>query len=128
MKAPKRCALAKVRFIAPGAIWFLVLGTIQPSLAAEPAPAGRPNILWIIADDLGVELGCYGTPLMRRLNIDRLAQEGARFTRCFTTAPVCSPSRSALMSGMYQTAINAHDHRGMTTLRPDVKPITEYFR
>src|SRR5437667_12339625 len=91
------------------------------SPAAEKS--SRPNIVWIIADDLGVELGCYGTPLMRTPNIDKLASQGARFTRCFTTAPVCSPSRSAIMTGMYQTAINAHDHRSMTTLTPDVKPI-----
>jgi N-sulfoglucosamine sulfohydrolase len=88
----------------------------------------RPNILWIMTDDMGVELGCYGTPHMRTPNIDRLAKEGARFTRCFTTAPVCSPSRSAIMTGMYQTSINAHHHRSMTTLPKGVRPITELFR
>lgn len=128
MRAPKWSAVARAVCLAQGAIWLMVFGSIQPSLAAESAPSRRPNILWIIADDLGVELGCYGTPLMRTPNIDRLAQEGARFTRCFTTAPVCSPSRSALMTGMYQTAINAHDHRSMTTLPPGVATITDYFR
>src|SRR5437773_8043725 len=110
--------------LSAAAIFRLLL--CGASVAAE-APV-HPNSLWIIADDLGVELGCYGTPLMRTPNIDKLASQGARFTRCFTTAPVCSPSRSALMTGMYQTTINAHDHRSMTTLPPDVKPITEYFR
>src|ERR1041385_4164736 len=128
MRAPKWSAVARAVCLAQGAIWLMVFGSIQPSLAAESAPSRRPNILCIIADDLGVELGCYGTPLMRTPNIDRLAQEGARFTRCFTTAPVCSPSRSALMTGMYQTAINAHDHRSMTTLPPEVKPTTDHFR
>jgi len=65
---------------------------------------------------------------MRTPSIDKLARQGARFTRCFTTAPVCSPSRSALMTGMYQTTINAHDHRSMTNLPTGVKPITDYFR
>jgi arylsulfatase A-like enzyme len=88
----------------------------------------RPNILWIVGDDLGVELGCYGVSIMRTPNLDGLAAQGTRFTRCFTTAPVCSPSRSALMTGMFQTTINAHDHRSLTSLPPDVKPITEYFR
>src|ERR1051326_6993316 len=97
MRAPKWSAVARAVCLAQGAIWLMVFGSIQPSLAAESAPSRRPNILWIIADDLGVELGCYGTPLMRTPNIDRLAQEGARFTRWFTTAPGCSPSRSALM-------------------------------
>ncbi len=91
-------------------------------------PSIRPNILWIMADDLGAELGCYGEALARTPNLDRLANQGARYTRCFTTAPVCSPSRSAIMTGMYQTTINAHDHRSMTELPAGVKPITEHFR
>ena len=77
---------------------------------------------------MGAEAGCYGVSIMRTPNLDQLAGQGARFTRCFTTAPVCSPSRSALMTGMYQTTINAHDHRSMTALPPGVKPITDYFR
>jgi arylsulfatase A-like enzyme len=98
------------------------------ALAAAAHAAVRPNILWLIADDMGVEAGCYGTPLMHTPNLDRLAKEGARFTRCFTTAPVCSPSRSAIMTGMYQTTINAHDHRSLTVLPAGVKTITDYFR
>jgi arylsulfatase A-like enzyme len=96
--------------------------------AAPATPPNRPNILWIIGDDLGVELGCYGVSIMRTPAIDQLASQGARFTRCFTTAPVCSPSRSALMTGMYQTTINAHNHRSLTRLPPDVRPITDHFR
>jgi len=106
------------------ALFFLLL-VCWTSVAAK---APDPNILWIVADDLGAELGCYGTPLMRTPSIDKLASQGARFTRCFTTAPVCSPSRSALMTGMYQTTINAHDHRSMTSLPVGIKPITDYFR
>jgi arylsulfatase A-like enzyme len=107
----------------------MLFAGLQAQVALRAAESEtRPNILWIIADDLGVELGCYGQKLMRTPNLDRLANEGARYTRCFTTAPVCSPSRSAIMTGMYQTTINAHDHRSMTTLPPDVKPITDCFR
>jgi arylsulfatase A-like enzyme len=110
-------------------LFLTALLSLLPFHTATAAdPPTRPNILWIIADDLGAELGCYATPLMRTPNIDNLASQGARFTRCFTTAPVCSPSRSAIMTGMYQTTINAHDHRSMTALPPDVKPITDYFR
>ena len=95
---------------------------------AKQSLAKRPNILWIMADDMGAETGCYGTSLMHTPNIDGLAREGVRFSRCFTTAPVCSPSRSALMTAMYQTTINAHDHRCTTELPKGVKPITDYFR
>lgn len=71
----------------------------------------RPNIIWIIGDDLGCEVGCYDYPLVRTPNIDRLAAEGVRFTQAHTTAPVCSASRSAFNTGLYQTRIGAHNHR-----------------
>lgn len=71
----------------------------------------RPNILWILGDDLGPQLGCYGHRLVRTPHSDRLAAEGVRFTHCFTTAPVCSAARSAWNTGVYQTATDTHNHR-----------------
>ncbi|MBM3768476.1 MAG: sulfatase, partial [Acidobacteria bacterium] len=68
----------------------------------------KPNILWILGDDLGPQLGCYGHKLVSTPNVDRIAAEGARFTHCFTTAPVCSPSRSGWNTGVYQTTTGAH--------------------
>jgi len=62
-------------------------------------------------EDVGPEMACYGEPLVQTPNIDRLAREGVRFTNAHTTAPVCSPSRSALITGMYQTSMGAHQHR-----------------
>ena len=56
-------------------------------------------------------LGCYGEKLVQSPNLDKLAAEGMRYNRMFTTAPVCSASRSAFMTGMYQTTIGAHNHR-----------------
>ncbi|MBI2825160.1 MAG: sulfatase [Planctomycetia bacterium] len=82
--------------------------------ALSPATAGvieRPNILWLVAEDMGPELACYGAAQVHTPTIDRLARGGVRFTRAFTTAPVCSASRSAFITGMYQTAIGAHNHR-----------------
>jgi arylsulfatase A-like enzyme len=73
--------------------------------------ADRPNILWLVAEDLGPELGCYGTRQVWTPNLDHLATQGVRYTRAYTTAPVCSASRSAFMTGMYQTTIGAHNHR-----------------
>jgi len=95
-----------------------------PAAAEDVAPlrAARPNILWLIAEDLGVELGCYGTREVWTPALDRLASGGVRYTRAYTTAPVCSPSRSAFMTGMYQTTIGARPtvrakarHRGCPT-------------
>ena len=86
---------------------LLALLAVAAATANEPP---RPNVLWLIAEDMSPDLACYGgqaeTP-----NLDALAARGMRFTRAFTTAPVCSASRSAFMTGMYQTAIGAHNHR-----------------
>ncbi len=79
--------------------------------AAQAADAPRLNVLWLIAEDFGQHLGCYGEKNVSTPNLDALAAQGVRYTRAYTTAPVCSPSRSAFMTGMYQTTIGAHDHR-----------------
>lgn len=72
---------------------------------AAPALAQRrplPNVVLIYADDLGFgDLGCYGHPTIRTPNLDRLAAEGSRFTQFYSAAPLCSPSRAALLTGRY---------------------------
>lgn len=78
---------------------------------AQGAALARPNILWLVAEDFSPHLGCYGEKHVSTPNLDRLAKEGVRYTRAYTTAPVCSASRSAFMTGMYQTTIGAHNHR-----------------
>jgi len=71
----------------------------------------RPNVVWFVVDDMSANFSCYGEKTIKTPNVDRLAREGTRFSRAFVTAPVCSPSRSALITGMYQTTIGAHNHR-----------------
>ena len=90
----------------------------------------QPNVLWIYGEDLSPDLGCYGTPVVQTPNIDRLAAEGTRYTNAFVTCPVCSPSRSALITGTYQTHFDAHNHRSNRDkpLRADMKLITDCFR
>lgn len=80
--------------------------------------ADKPNVLWIIAEDLSPDLGCYGNTLVETPNLDALAQRGMRFTRTFATAPVCSPSRTALATGMQQTTIGAYHMRYPENLKP----------
>lgn len=71
----------------------------------------KPNIIWIIAEDASPHIGCYGETAIQTPHIDALAAEGVRFENAFVTCPVCSPSRSAMITGMYQTAIGSHNHR-----------------
>jgi N-sulfoglucosamine sulfohydrolase len=102
-------------------------------LRARPsAAADRPNIIWIIGDDLGCELSCYGDRVVRTPNIDRLASEGVRFTQFHTTAPVCSASRSAFNVGLYQTTTGTQNHRSHRkdgyTLPAGARLITDRLR
>ncbi|MDQ6700072.1 MAG: sulfatase-like hydrolase/transferase [Acidobacteriota bacterium] len=79
--------------------------------AAVPAtaPAPKPNIVMILCDDLGYsDLGCYGNRIIQTPNLDKLATKGTRFTQFYTTSPVCSPSRAALMTGMYPQRFGIH--------------------
>lgn len=81
----------------------------QRQAAAGPGKK-PPNIVWIIADDVGrYTFGCYGNPTVRTPNIDRLAAEGVRFTNAYVTSPSCSPSRATLFTGMYAHSVGAED-------------------
>lgn len=71
----------------------------------------RPNILLLIAEDLGPRIGSYGDPVAQTPNIDSLARRGVRFTNAFTTAGVCAPSRAALITGMHQISIGGQHMR-----------------
>src|SRR5437660_1220635 len=69
------------------------------ALAADPSP--RTNVLLIVSDDLTACLSCYGHPVCRTPNIDRLARGGVLFERAYCQYPVCHPSRASFMSGLY---------------------------
>ncbi len=86
--------------------------------SADDAP--RPNIIFIMADDLGYgDLGCYGQKLIATPNIDRLASQGLRFTQAYAGGPVCTSSRAVLMTGL---------HTGHTPARDNVPHYATYLR
>ena len=115
-------------------ILLLFLCTLAFVVCTTPETAQNqpPNIVWIIAEDLSPDLGCYGHPLVKTPNIDALASKGVRFEHVYVTAPVCAPSRTALATGMYQTSINAHHMRYPDELRndlpPEIVPLNELLR
>lgn len=106
-------------------LFTFVLSLILITLAnAEDRDRDRgtsqPNIVFIMADDLGYgDLGCYGQKLIQTPNIDRMAKEGTRFTHCYAGAPVCAPSRSALMTGQHTGHTRVRDNSGRAGGVPD---------
>src|SRR5210317_415231 len=92
----------------------------------------QPNILWIVGENLKLDLGCYGAKNVRTPNLDDLASRGMLYTHVFSTSPVCAPSRSAFFVGMYQTSTNTHNmrsHRSDDYRLPEgVRPITHRLK
>jgi N-sulfoglucosamine sulfohydrolase len=92
-----------------------------------------PNILWISTHDINPDLGCYvgvwpGAEYAHTPNLDRLAAEGARYDNAFVTTPVCAPSRSAIITGMFPTAIGTMHMRSKAVPPPEVRCFPEYLR
>src|SRR5947209_337921 len=87
-------------------VFGLTFGLIAMQVGS--AKAAPPNVLWISLEDISPDLGCYGDAYAVTPNIDRLASQGGRFTRAFTHAGVCAPSRSGLITGMHPTTIGTH--------------------
>src|ERR1700727_2030964 len=88
------------------AIWSCLLFLLAPLVAeaAQASKASRPNILVIVADDLGYgDIGVHGGKAVPTPNIDKLAKAGIRCTNGYVSAPYCSPSRAGLLTGRYQT-------------------------
>src|SRR4030095_13330655 len=93
------------------AVAVVLLSLIVPVvLAAQRAAQQRPNFLFILADDLGQhQLGCYGSKYYETPSIDRLAAQGMKFTRAYSAAPICSPTRASLMTGKYPARMRVTD-------------------
>jgi N-sulfoglucosamine sulfohydrolase len=112
---------------------WLWISVVFLSIAfGEEAVARRPNILWIVGENLSHDLGCYGAKHVATPNLDRLASQGTRFTQVFSTNPACAPSRSAFMLGMYQTTTDTHHMRSHRDddfrLPAGVQPLTHRLR
>lgn len=110
----------------------LALLVVTASPAAQEVKPRRPNILWLAGENIKLDLGCYGEKLVRTPNLDRLAKEGVRFTRVFSTNPACAPSRSAFFAGMYQTTTDTHHMRSHRSdnfrLPAGVRPVTHWLQ
>ncbi len=121
-----------VRAARCAAILGLALHLCAASAVPDEPATSRPNILWLIGEDIGRDLGCYGDRDARTPNLDRLAAEGRTYRRAYATGNVCSPSRSAFCTGMYQTALDTQNHRSHRDdghrLVPGVRLISDRLR
>lgn len=96
--------------------------------APAKTTATQPNILWITCEDISPDLPVYGDTLAHAPNLNKLAAQGCTFTRAFATSPVCSASRSAIITGIYATTIGTHQHRSMVDLPAGVRTFPAYLR
>ena len=88
----------------------------------------RPNILWITAEDLSPVLGCYGDTYAHTPNLDNFAKQSVQYTHAFATAPVCSPSRSCLITGCYATTLGTHPMRSAFPIPNAIRGFPELLR
>ena len=88
----------------------------------------RPNILWLTSEDNGPFIGAYGDTFATTPNIDRLATEGVLYENAFATAPVCAPSRSTLITGVYPTAMGTQHMRSTYPIPEMIKFFPRYLR
>ncbi len=107
----------------------LNVGNAQVLTALAPKPKARPNVLFVAVDDLNADLGCYGHPLVHSPNVDRLAKRGLRFDNAYCQYPVCNPSRSSFLTGLYPEQTGVLSNQGNFRHRhPDLVTLPQLFK
>lgn len=122
-------SLTPITLLFAGMAMLLLNACQQEAEAEQP-----PNILWIVLEDTAPLLSCYGTSIISTPNIDKLAEQGVLYTQAIMPAPVCSPSRSSMITGMMSTTLGLHNHHSSRTeesaihLPNGIKTIPEVFK
>jgi arylsulfatase A-like enzyme len=112
---------ANLRRLALLSAWSIVANLLLVTASRETIAQVKPNILWIVSEDNGVSwVGCYGGVNAKTPAIDRLAEEGFRYTHCFDNAAVCAPTRSCWITGMYGISNGTQPMRSRNLIPHDV--------
>ena len=113
-----RTIIERIRILANATTSTLVTSSVMAAIALLCAATAlgadqpdRPNIVWISLEDITPMMGCYGDSYARTPVFDKLADEGIRYTKAYSIAPVCSTSRSSIITGMYPSSLGTHHHR-----------------
>jgi N-sulfoglucosamine sulfohydrolase len=113
-------------------IFFTIVSCKKTSelVAQKQVQNERPNIIWLMAEDMSTDLETYGMPDVKTPFLNKMADEGIRFDNTFVTNPICSPSRSAMMVGTHQIRTNSHNHRSNRNIPLDTQftPFTKLLR
>jgi arylsulfatase A-like enzyme len=115
-------------FSGPAALVLLALWLPLAAFGETSEQDTRPNILWIVSEDNGPWLGSYGDPVATTPRLDALAAEGIRYTRAYSNAPVCAPSRAALITGAYPIAFGTEHMRSSYKIPGEIRFYPEFLR
>ncbi|MFA5193260.1 MAG: sulfatase-like hydrolase/transferase [Verrucomicrobiia bacterium] len=107
---------------------LFVLGLVASSGTSAAPTSPKPNILWITCEDICPQFGCYGDSYARTPNLDAFARQAVRYTRAFAAAPVCSPARSCLITGMYATSLGTQRLRSTFPVPAEFRGFPAWLR
>ena len=112
----------------PAFLTLILLTVLILSTGCGAGAGDRPNILWITSEDNGPHLGAYGFDYADTPNLDALAAEGMIYANAWSNAPVCSPARTTIITGVYATSLGAEHMRTFTRLPPEIRMSPQFLR